>query len=73
MFPSPESEEWMGEGGAGCVPAGPAVHLTLKVAGVHWWYRTRSHAAELTAGGLCSDVAWEAMLVWCLSRRESEC
>lgn len=31
-------------------PAGPPVALTLKVAGVHWWYRTRSHAAELTAG-----------------------
>ena len=24
--------------------------MTLKVAGIHWWYRTRSHAAELTAG-----------------------
>lgn len=31
-------------------PAGPPVVLALKVAGVHWWYRTRSHAAELTAG-----------------------
>jgi hypothetical protein len=31
-------------------PAGAAVSLTLKIAGVHWWYRTRSHAAELTAG-----------------------
>lgn len=46
----------MGEGGAGCIPAGPAVHLTLKVAGVHWWYRTRSHAAELTAGAQCSHL-----------------
>ena len=28
----------------------PTLQLTLKIAGVHWWYRTRSHAAELTAG-----------------------
>lgn len=26
------------------------VILTLKLAGIHWWYRTSSHAAELTAG-----------------------
>ena len=31
-------------------PAGAPVEVTLKVAGIHWWYRTRSHAAELTAG-----------------------
>ena len=31
-------------------PAGGRVEVTLKVAGIHWWYRTRSHAAELTAG-----------------------
>lgn len=31
-------------------PSGPPVGITLKIAGVHWWYRTRSHAAELTAG-----------------------
>ena len=31
-------------------PACGAVGVTLKVAGVHWWYRTRAHAAELTAG-----------------------
>lgn len=24
--------------------------LTLKIAGIHWWFRSRSHAAELTAG-----------------------
>ena len=29
---------------------GKPVGVTLKVAGVHWWYRTRAHAAELTAG-----------------------
>ena len=28
----------------------PAVHLGAKLAGVHWWFRTRAHAAELTAG-----------------------
>lgn len=28
----------------------PSIQLGLKIAGVHWWYRTRSHAAELTAG-----------------------
>ena len=32
------------------MPAGGRVEVTLKVAGIHWWYRTRSHAAELTAG-----------------------
>ena len=31
-------------------PAGTPVCITLKIAGVHWWYRTRSHAAEVTAG-----------------------
>ena len=31
-------------------PAGAAVEVSLKIAGIHWWYRTRSHAAELTAG-----------------------
>ena len=24
--------------------------LAIKCAGVHWWYNSRSHAAELTAG-----------------------
>jgi hypothetical protein len=51
LVASAESEDWMGDAGSGgLAPAGPPVHLTLKVAGVHWWYRTRSHAAELTAG-----------------------
>mmetsp|Transcript_27371 Transcript_27371/g.44557 ORF Transcript_27371/g.44557 Transcript_27371/m.44557 type:complete len:633 (+) Transcript_27371:1299-3197(+) len=27
-----------------------SVSIAAKVAGVHWWYRTQSHAAELTAG-----------------------
>ena len=30
------------------VARGPA--LAIKCAGVHWWYNSRSHAAELTAG-----------------------
>lgn len=28
----------------------PAVELSAKLAGVHWWYKSRGHAAELTAG-----------------------
>lgn len=28
----------------------PACHLGMKLAGVHWWFNTNSHAAELTAG-----------------------
>uniref|UniRef100_A0A0D9XH02 Beta-amylase n=1 Tax=Leersia perrieri TaxID=77586 RepID=A0A0D9XH02_9ORYZ len=27
-----------------------ASHIAVKVSGVHWWYKTASHAAELTAG-----------------------
>ena len=30
--------------------AGRAVEVSLKIAGVHWWYNSRSHAAEMTAG-----------------------
>lgn len=29
----------------------PACTLGVKLAGVHWWHKSRSHAAELTAGG----------------------
>jgi beta-amylase len=25
-------------------------HITGKVSGVHWWYKSAHHAAELTAG-----------------------
>jgi beta-amylase len=28
----------------------PAVHLGVKLAGVHWWFKSRAHGAELTAG-----------------------
>jgi beta-amylase len=28
----------------------PAVQLGIKLAGVHWWFKSRTHAAELTAG-----------------------
>ena len=28
----------------------PAVKLGAKLAGVHWWFKSRAHAAELTAG-----------------------
>jgi len=27
-----------------------AVRLSVKLAGVHWWFKSRAHAAELTAG-----------------------
>lgn len=38
-------------GGAGAALYGATgMHLALKIAGIHWWYRSRSHAAELTAG-----------------------
>jgi beta-amylase len=29
---------------------GPAFNLGAKLAGVHWWFKSRAHAAELTAG-----------------------
>lgn len=38
------------------MPAGKPIEVTLKVAGVHWWYRSRSHASELTAGYYNSDT-----------------
>lgn len=28
----------------------PACRLGIKLAGVHWWFKSRAHAAELTAG-----------------------
>ena len=28
----------------------PACALGAKLAGVHWWFKSRAHAAELTAG-----------------------
>ena len=31
-------------------PAGAPVQVTLKLAGVHWWFQSRAHAAELTSG-----------------------
>lgn len=27
-----------------------SLHLTMKIPGIHWWFRSNSHAAELTAG-----------------------
>ena len=49
------------------LPAGAAVEVTLKVAGIHWWYRTRSHAAELTAGyyNTASRDGYNAMIEIC--------
>jgi beta-amylase len=38
-------------GGGGVTYAfDPAVRLGVKLAGVHWWFKSRAHAAELTAG-----------------------
>ena len=37
-------------GAAAEVFAGTGARLAVKCAGIHWWYRTRSHAAELTTG-----------------------
>ncbi|KAF8780061.1 hypothetical protein HU200_001712 [Digitaria exilis] len=34
----------------GVFTASPGVKISVKVAGIHWHYGTRSHAAELTAG-----------------------
>ncbi|WVZ55422.1 hypothetical protein U9M48_006082 [Paspalum notatum var. saurae] len=34
----------------GVFTASPGVKVSVKVAGIHWHYGTRSHAAELTAG-----------------------
>ena len=28
----------------------PAVEVAVKVSGIHWWYNSPSHAAEMTAG-----------------------
>ena len=28
----------------------PSCKLGIKLAGVHWWFKSRAHAAELTAG-----------------------
>jgi beta-amylase len=43
----------------------PACKLGMKLAGVHWWFKSRAHAAELTAGYYntrdrngCVSVVW---------------
>lgn len=33
----------------------PGIDLRIKIAGVHWWYLSRSHGAELTAGYYNTD------------------
>lgn len=33
----------------------PEIDLRIKIAGVHWWYLSRSHGAELTAGYFNTD------------------
>lgn len=37
-------------GGGALHGASGGLSLSMKVAGVHWWYNSRSHASELTAG-----------------------
>lgn len=37
-------------------PAARPVEVSLKIAGVHWWYNSRSHAAEMTAGYYNTEV-----------------
>jgi beta-amylase len=37
-------------GGGVAYALAPAARLSVKLAGVHWWFKSRSHAAELTAG-----------------------
>lgn len=32
------------------IPLASAIFLLEQISGVHWWYKTASHAAELTAG-----------------------
>ena len=59
-------EEWVWP-----TPLGTPVHMNLKMAGVHWWYHTRSHAAELTAGYYhCEDYnGYEDILALCAQYR----
>eukprot|EP00753_Platysulcus_tardus_P021351 PLAT886.2.p2 GENE.PLAT886.2~~PLAT886.2.p2 ORF type:complete len:350 (-),score=175.92 PLAT886.2:61-1110(-) len=35
--------------------SGTGANIAAKVAGIHWWYKTDSHAAELTAGYFNTD------------------
>ncbi|KAL0030883.1 hypothetical protein WJX77_011689 [Trebouxia sp. C0004] len=48
-------------------PAGRPVEVSLKIAGVHWWYNSRSHAAEMTAGYYNTEVhdGYAGMLEMC--------
>eukprot|EP00198_Chlamydomonas_reinhardtii_P000853 XP_001690188.1 beta-amylase [Chlamydomonas reinhardtii] len=59
-------------GGAGAALYGATgMHLALKIAGIHWWYRSRSHAAELTAGYYNVDGhdGYEAIVNLCARHR----
>ncbi|KAG2448443.1 hypothetical protein HYH02_006335 [Chlamydomonas schloesseri] len=59
-------------GGAGAAVYGATgMHLALKIAGIHWWYRSRSHAAELTAGYYNVDGhdGYEAIVNLCARHR----
>lgn len=54
-----------GSGGSG------GLSLTLKIAGIHWWYRSKSHAAELTAGYYNTDTrdGYRALIELCAKYR----
>ena len=50
-------------GKAEAVFTGMSVSLSVKVAGIHWWYFHPSHAAELTAGYYNLDTYYSAQPV----------
>lgn len=49
-------EEWVWP-----TPSGKRVNINLKIAGVHWWYHTKSRPAELTAG----YMGYEGVIALC--------
>lgn len=54
-------------------PARKELALTLKIAGIHWWFRSRSHAAELTAGyyNTATRDGYGAVVELCVKHRFS--
>ena len=38
------------------------VRLAGKVAGIHWWYKSEHHAAELTSGRSDANRAWHCAM-----------
>lgn len=70
-FTSDGAEDWSLLRLGDTEPEGAPIELTMKVAGVHWWFRTRSHPAELTAGYYNSEgsagVGYDAIIAMCAS------